>query len=72
MLLASHSIYLFQFVNSLIPVTSSQLRWRAPPRSLILDIPRLMHTTGGHHAYVYMYTPHTHRHIFKGRHKGLP
>lgn len=70
MLLGSHSIYLFQFINNLVPVTSPQPQWKAPPRSLILDIPQLMHSMGGHHAYVYMYTPYIHTHIFKGIHRG--
>lgn len=61
MLLASHSIYLFQSVNNLVPVTSTQPQRRAPC-SLILDISLWMHSVGRCHANgdLYVHSIHTH------------
>lgn len=59
----SSLLYLF------VPVTSSQPHWSAPPHSLTLDIPHLVHNTGRHHSHVYLYIPmcictlYTHAHL---------
>lgn len=62
MLLASHSICLFQFVNKLILVTSTQPQRRAPC-PLILDIPLQMHSMGRSHAYGEMHVQSIHTHL---------
>lgn len=61
MLLASHSICLLQFVNKLIPATSTQPQRALCP--LILDIPLQMHSMGRCHAYGEMHGQSIHTHL---------